>query len=82
MGHRTVPQQIVDSLGRRDLRPDPAEDGIPYCSEECPSHDGKRCRLIGSRAPNVCEPMSSILVSEVLRLRVELRIEKEVRRDD
>lgn len=30
--------------------------GVPFCSEECSHHDGKRCRLIGQRPGNICEP--------------------------
>lgn len=29
---------------------------IPACSEACPHHDGKRCRLLGIRPGRVCEP--------------------------
>ncbi len=32
------------------------EDRVPRCTEDCPSHDGKRCKLIGLRAPTICEP--------------------------
>ena len=31
--------------------------GVPFCSEECPHHDGKRCRLLGSRPDSICEPV-------------------------
>jgi hypothetical protein len=30
--------------------------GVPLCSLECPSHDGKRCRLTGFRPNSICEP--------------------------
>jgi hypothetical protein len=29
---------------------------VPFCSENCEKHDGKRCEILGSRAPDVCEP--------------------------
>ena len=32
-------------------------EGVPRCDEDCPLHDGKRCELLGHRAPSVCEPM-------------------------
>lgn len=25
---------------------------LPTCSDDCPEHDGKRCGLIGGRAPD------------------------------
>ena len=31
-------------------------DGLPCCSESCPSHDGKRCELMGFRPSRLCEP--------------------------
>lgn len=29
----------------------------PHCSEQCPYFDGKRCGLLGLRAPLICEPV-------------------------
>ncbi len=41
---------------------------VPYCSEQCPHHDGKRCRLTGGRPQAICEPaveaMSVLLESK------------------
>lgn len=39
-----------------DIRPHVDNTGVPNCSEECPSHDGKRCRLTGFRPDRICEP--------------------------
>ena len=36
----------------------------PACSEGCPHHDGKRCRLLGLRAPQLCEPV----ITEMVRM--------------
>lgn len=34
-------------------------DGIGYCSEDdCPEFDGKRCRVMGNRPGETCEPWS------------------------
>lgn len=47
---------------RADGQPDPLpvfETGIPFCNTECPHHDGKRCRLLGLRPSNICEPAVS-----------------------
>lgn len=30
---------------------------VPHCSEACPHFDGKRCALLGLRAPLICEPV-------------------------
>ena len=32
------------------------ESGVPFCNENCPQHDGKRCRVLGMRPDNICEP--------------------------
>lgn len=32
------------------------EDGVPRCDDACRYHDGKRCQLLGLRAPSICEP--------------------------
>lgn len=44
--------------GRIDIRPRYlGDDPVPYCAEEaCPSYDGKRCRVLGHRPGNICEP--------------------------
>ena len=39
-------------------------DVVPFCSEECPHHDGKRCRLIGFRPSGICEPVVAVLANE------------------
>lgn len=32
-------------------------DGVPFCAEdECPSYDGKRCRLLGRQPDSICAP--------------------------
>ena len=31
-------------------------DDVPRCTERCPHHDGKRCRLMGFRPGPLCEP--------------------------
>lgn len=38
---------------------------LPYCSGECRSHDGKRCRLLGHRPGDVCEPAVSALIRHI-----------------
>jgi RNA polymerase-binding transcription factor DksA len=42
-------------------------DGIGRCTEACPSHDGKRCRVMGVRAPDghVCEPWAKGIIDEL-----------------
>lgn len=32
-------------------------DDVPHCNEACPHHDGKRCGILGFRAPHICEPV-------------------------
>ena len=40
------------------------ETGVPFCSEHCSHHDGKRCQLLGFRAPQICE----VVVQEMARV--------------
>lgn len=46
------------------IEPDINSDGVGFCSEDCPRYDGKRCEILGVRAPvgNVCEPWAGSLV--------------------
>ncbi len=41
---------------------------LPWCDDECPLHDGKRCEATGHHAPTLCEPaveaMAAILDPE------------------
>ncbi len=30
--------------------------GVPFCTEKCDEYDGKRCRLMGARPAQHCEP--------------------------
>lgn len=59
--------------GDPDIRPDVDEDGVPVCTEECPQHDGKRCRALGHRPSYVCEPRV-VEMAAVLRQPVDRRI--------
>lgn len=34
----------------------PTKGAVPYCTERCSHHDGKRCALLGCRPSVVCEP--------------------------
>ena len=54
-------------LDNVDVWPDvPDEKGVPMCSDDnCPSYDGKRCRLLGSRPDRICEPAVIELVRRV-----------------
>lgn len=45
-----------------DIRPQ-FVNGIGYCADDCPQHDGKRCRLLGHRPDGICEPWVSQLVT-------------------
>ncbi len=39
------------------------DDYLPLCQERCPSHDGKRCEVIGCRPGNICGPAVSKVIS-------------------
>lgn len=54
-----------------DIRPEWVKDRnaggtIPQCTDRCPSHDGKRCEHLGSRAPegHCCTIMVARMVEE------------------
>lgn len=42
--------------------PEFTNNGVGYCVESCPEHDGKRCRLLGRQPSSVCEPWAADLV--------------------
>lgn len=51
-----------------DIRPQPDKHGVPWCNDRCPSHDGKRCDLLGCRPDAVCVPaVRQMAVEEALR---------------
>jgi hypothetical protein len=39
-----------------EVSPRVADDGVPLCSDRCPSHDGKRCVVLGHQPGRICEP--------------------------
>lgn len=50
-------------------------EGIPECSETCPSHDGKRCKVQGCRPGLLCRPAVAEMAARVTELeRVITRI--------
>ena len=51
-----------------DAEPEWTSDGQPVCSQSCPSHDGKRCQLIGFRPSMLCEPAVVAMADEIRRL--------------
>lgn len=49
-------ETLLKVLHSKDIRPR-MHDGVPVCTEEeCPSYDGKRCRVFGFRPDRICEP--------------------------
>jgi hypothetical protein len=50
----TWPQE-VDEL--TEAQPQWSDELVPFCSDEkCSQYDGKRCRVLGMRPGNICEP--------------------------
>jgi hypothetical protein len=46
-----------DFRGLQDVRPTVMDNGVPMCATyDCPSYDGKRCRVMGFRPSTICEP--------------------------
>lgn len=52
-----------------DVKPDWGSDGAaPFCSERCPSFDGKRCEVLGHRPGSLCEPAVRDAIAMAIRL--------------
>lgn len=49
------------------VQPERDENGVPMCVETCPSHDGKRCEVLGRRPGHICEPAVVTLVDRQRR---------------
>lgn len=30
---------------------------VPFCDDQCPHYDGKRCRVLGFKPDRICEPV-------------------------
>lgn len=56
--HRIGPTWTPANSG--SFSPEPL---VPMCSESCVAHDGKRCGVMGSRAPRMCEPAVAAMAS-------------------
>ena len=39
-----------------EIQPDWDAQDVPNCTDTCPSHDGKRCVVLGFRPDTICEP--------------------------
>jgi len=48
--------------------PSIGDNGTPYCNPECGAYDGKRCRLMGLRPGNICEPAVAEMAARVAEL--------------
>ena len=53
----------MPELAKEATAPEPAPErpsvdanGVGWCDDACPEHDGKRCRLTGFRPRGICEP--------------------------
>lgn len=62
-----------------EVRPE-WEGRVPRCTERCPSHDGKRCMVLGRRPESICEPAvsdpTSALTSPLMARDRERRLRK------
>ncbi len=46
----------MTEIDNSKIQPDVQPSGLPTCSSRCPSHDGKRCEIMGRRPEAICEP--------------------------
>lgn len=63
------------------MNPQPSVDdsGVPWClASECQAYDGKRCRLLGYRAPDgeICPPAVRRMVVTIDQLRRHIAEDK------
>ena len=65
----TTPKTIANE---QPPQPEWTPNGVPNCSESCRHHDGKRCGLMGLRAPAICEPTVEGMAAERITLRSEV----------
>jgi hypothetical protein len=62
------------------MKPDVGESGIPFCTyDQCPAYDGKRCRLIGFRPGNICEPAVIEMASQLAAIGAVVAAAREMR---
>lgn len=47
-----------------NIKPD-WDDNLPYCSDNCPMYDGKRCKVLGEHPGLLCEPIVKTLVTNL-----------------
>ncbi len=64
---------VAEARTRYATRPSRGDNRVPYCDEQCPQHDGKRCRIMGCRPSSICEP-------EVLNLLADLDASEKARK--
>jgi len=62
----TLVRGALDTVSK-GIRFDP-RDHVPLCSEKCPHHDGKRCRVTGNEPEQVCRPGCAILIKALMVL--------------
>jgi hypothetical protein len=55
------------------IQPKLSPEGVPFCVLSCPSHDGKRCDLLGFAPGGVCEPAVKEMAKTIKKQRLELR---------
>lgn len=68
-----LPPAAAEARTRYATRPSRGDNRVPYCDEQCPQHDGKRCRIMGCRPSSICEP-------EVLNLLADLDASEKARK--
>lgn len=75
MSNQTSAQRSVRAVIRQTIAPAIDAAGLPYCTEACPQHDGKRCRVIGNRPSSICEPamedMAAVIESAAMALGIK-----------
>ena len=55
------------------MQPRVTTEGVPMCSDDCPEHDGKRCKLQGLRPDSICEPYVETMATDIVKLKNKVR---------
>jgi hypothetical protein len=59
--------RVLKWIHTESMQPEINDLGVPLCDERCPSHDGKRCRLLGLPPSIVCEPAVAVMAQHIAR---------------
>ncbi len=69
---RGTSKTSINGIDADLIQPAIDEDNVPVCVSACPSHGGKRCRVLGFKPDRVCEPMVTLSARKDYRAHMEI----------